>query len=178
MMKRKKKIILLAIVAVVCLSGILEFKKNAKNNIQTEKLNGYGTSEKVIEEYLEAFVNKDTEGVMSSYCLEGMEKAAANRGISMGKLYKKETEQLDEIFNNRNKEITEYKYSLEKELNNDEIEELFAGYEPERVRTYEISFVSEESSQNLKFRIYTVCYDKRWYIMNPENINPDDFYIE
>ena len=177
-MKRKKKIILLTIIVVVGLSSIFEFKKNAKNNIQAGKLKGYGTSEKAIKEYLEAFVNKDAESVMSSYCLEGMEKAAANRGLSMEKLYKKETEQLDEIFNNRNKEITEYKYSLEKELNNDEIEELFAGYEPERVHTYEISFVSEESSQNLKFRIYTVCYDKKWYIMNLENINPDDFYIE
>ena len=96
-MKRKKKIILLTIIVVVGLSSIFEFKKNAKNNIQAGKLKGYGTSEKAIKEYLEAFVNKDAESVMSSYCLEGMEKAAANRGISMEKLYKKETEQLDEI---------------------------------------------------------------------------------
>ena len=101
-MKRKKKIILLTIIVVVGLSSILEFKKNEKNNIQVGKLKGYGTSEKAIKEYLEAFVNKDAESVMSSYCLEGMEKAAANRGISMEKLYKKETEQLDEIFYNRN----------------------------------------------------------------------------
>ena len=105
MMKRKKKIILLTIIVVVGLSSILEFKKNEKNNIQAGKLKGYGTSEKAIKEYLEAFVNKDAESVMSSYCLEGMEKAAANRGISMEKLYKKETEQLDEIFNIETKRL-------------------------------------------------------------------------
>lgn len=104
-MKRKKKIILLTIIVVVGLSSIFEFKKNAKNNIQAGKLKGYGTSEKAIKEYLEAFVNKDAESVMSSYCLEGMEKAAANRGISMEKLYKKETEQLDEIFNIETKRL-------------------------------------------------------------------------
>ena len=60
-MKRKKKIILLTIIVVVGLSSIFEFKKNAKNNIQAGKLKGYGTSEKAIKEYLEAFVNKDAD---------------------------------------------------------------------------------------------------------------------
>ena len=157
------------------ISSILSFKdgigmwKIVLNQItEADFVIGYGfdNNEKLWKVY-----QNNERGMRAEWTFKNEEEA-------LEKLYKKETEQLDEIFNNRNKEITEYKYSLEKELNNDEIEELFAGYEPERVHTYEISFVSEESSQNLKFRIYTVCYDKKWYIMNLENINPDDFYIE
>ena len=175
-MKRKRNLILIA-AAIIVIVGVIVFLQFDRNSIQGAKFNGYKTSEEAIKNYLDAFVKKDSESVMSSYCPEGMEKAAADQEISIEKLYKKEIEQLDEIFKNRERKITGYEYSLEEELSEDAIEKLFAGYEPERACSYEVSFKSEEFPQNSKFRIYTVCYGKAWYIMNPENIIPDDFYI-
>lgn len=175
-MKRKRNLILI-VAAIIVIVAMIVFLQFNRNRIQSVKFNGYETSEEAIKKYLDAFVKKDSESVMSSYCPKGMEKAAADQEVSVEKLYKKEMEQLDEILKNREQEITGYKYSLEKELSEDEIEKLFEGYEPERACSYEVSFTSEEFPQNSKFRIYTVCYGKAWYIMNLENIIPDDFYM-
>ena len=77
-MKRKRNLILI-VAAIIVIVAMIVFLQFNRNRIQSVKFNGYETSEEAIKKYLDAFVKKDSESVMSSYCPKGMEKAAADR---------------------------------------------------------------------------------------------------